>query len=89
MRALQLLIKGKVQGVFFRATAKEVADKLGLKGWVKNTLDGDVEAFIIGDDKEVQLFIEWSWKGPQSAHVAAVIVKDAVEQPLDKFRILR
>ena len=43
MRSVHLLVQGKVQGVFFRATAKEMAESLQLKGWVKNTPGGEVE----------------------------------------------
>jgi acylphosphatase len=42
MPTVHLLVKGKVQGVFFRATAKDVADKMGVKGWVRNTEEGNV-----------------------------------------------
>ena len=59
MTTVHLLIKGKVQGVFFRATAKEVADKLGVKGWIKNTWDDDVEAMATGSEEAIQKFIEW------------------------------
>ena len=59
MPAYHLIIKGKVQGVFFRASAKETAELLGVTGWVKNTKEGNVEAFINGDENKLQEFIAW------------------------------
>jgi len=51
MKRAHLFISGKVQGVFFRAFTKEVADSLGLKGWVRNLTDGRVEAVFEGEEK--------------------------------------
>ena len=73
MPTIHLLIKGKVQGVFYRATAKKVADKLKLTGWIKNTKDDNVEATITGDEDKLQEFIKWSKTGPDKAKVEDVI----------------
>jgi len=78
MRTVHLLIKGKVQGVFYRASAKEKADELGITGWVKNTPAGFVEALACGDDNDVQQFVEWCKKGPSNAVVDDVVI---IEQP--------
>jgi acylphosphatase len=50
MITVHLLIEGEVQGVFYRATAKEIADKLGITGWIKNTWEGNVEAMVTGNE---------------------------------------
>jgi acylphosphatase len=89
MPAYHLIIKGKVQGVFFRATAKDEAEKLGLKGWVKNTDAGDVEAYVCGTEADLKTFINWCWQGPSRALVTNVIVAEKEEQELDDFKVLR
>ena len=72
MPAVHLLIKGKVQGVFYRASAKELAVTLHLSGWVKNTPDGHVEAVASGSETALLQFIEWCKKGPPHARVENV-----------------
>jgi acylphosphatase len=89
MSTKHILIKGKVQGVFFRATAQEVAEELGITGWVKNTGDGDVEAVASGNNDAVNKFIEWCHNGPQRAEVTEVIVNDDEEKKFDNFRQIR
>ena len=89
MATVHLLIKGKVQGVFFRASAKEIADKLGVKGWVKNTWDEDVEAMATGNEEAVRKFIEWCWMGPRRAVVEDVIITPAEETFFDDFLVIR
>ncbi len=69
MQAVHLTISGRVQGVFFRAHTKETADKLGIKGYVRNTEDGNVEAVAVGDEEKIKEFIEWCKEGPDSAKV--------------------
>ncbi len=72
MKSVKLLISGKVQGVFFRESAKNRAIDLGLFGWVKNTDDGKVEMVLQGDDNGVNEMIDWSRQGPPSAEVEKV-----------------
>jgi acylphosphatase len=84
-----LRIRGNVQGVFYRATVKEVADKIGISGWVKNTADGDVEALISGTDDQLQTFIEWCWQGPPAAIVTAIKIEERTEEAVVGFIILR
>lgn len=68
-------IRGHVQGVFFRATAKEEADKRGLFGWIKNETDGSVSALVQGSEADIQTFIEWCSEGPSAARVTKVEVE--------------
>lgn len=65
----RFLIKGRVQGVFFRASTQKKANELGLKGYVKNCLDGSVEVFASGSHEKMQGFFKWLQKGPSSAQV--------------------
>lgn len=89
MPTIHLLIKGKVQGVFYRATAKEIADKLNITGWIKNTDEGDVEAIVSGADEQLQQFISWCKQGPNNAKVEDVIVTPQSETAFYDFKIIR
>lgn len=89
MPTKHLLIKGKVQGVFFRATARDVAQQLGIAGWIRNTEEGHVEALVSGTDYQVNDFISWCWQGPPGAVVTAVEVADAAPEEMIGFTILR
>lgn len=70
--AAHLIVRGRVQGVFFRASAQEVAGSLNLQGWARNCPDGSVEILAQGSPKELDKFIEWCRKGPVSASVTQV-----------------
>lgn len=72
---VHVLIKGLVQGVFFRQTTQEMADILGLKGWVRNTEDGKVEAVFEGEREKIEKILEWAKKGPPLAKVEGIEVK--------------
>ena len=68
----RFVVKGQVQGVFFRASAREQARQLGLAGWVRNREDGDVEALARGSADSMARFAEWLARGPARAVVSAV-----------------
>lgn len=70
-----LFIKGRVQGVFFRACTQEEAQKRALTGWVKNLYDGRVETIFEGEEQDVQSMIKWCQGGPPHAAVADVSVE--------------
>ncbi len=74
-RGVSLKIHGKVQGVFFRDTARIEAKKLDLSGWVKNAPDGTVEMTAEGEDKNLRKFIEWCKYGPDHTEVEKVDIK--------------
>jgi len=69
-----VFISGRVQGVFYRASTKNMAEQLGLKGWVRNTSDGLVEALFEGEETAVKDMISWCHKGPRSAEISDVTV---------------
>ncbi len=75
-RRVRVLVTGKVQGVYFRLTMKDVAGQNGVSGWVRNLDDGRVEAVIEGDDAGVGRVIEWCHAGPADARVDEVAVTD-------------
>ena len=87
MPTVQLLIKGRVQGVFYRASAKDIAKDLGVTGWIRNTPDDHVEAMISGTQQQLDTFITWCRRGPRRAVVADVIVTPKEDLDFDGFKI--
>jgi len=88
MPSLELLIIGQVQGVNFRATAKEKAEEVGVTGWVANNADGTVIVHAEGPDQPLQDFIDWCRVGPTSAHVVSVTSKEASPEQSSSFDIV-
>lgn len=78
MKRVRVLISGKVQGVFFRAYTEEEANRLGVKGWVRNLPDGRVEAVFEGEDEAVDKMIAWCHKGSPHSRVTHV---EVIEEP--------
>ncbi len=70
-----VLVSGMVQGVFFRASARDMAIGLGVKGFVRNTMAGKVEAVFEGDKGDVQRLVSFCTKGPPGAHVDDIDVR--------------
>ncbi|HUS02645.1 MAG TPA: acylphosphatase [Chitinophagaceae bacterium] len=89
MPTIHLLIKGEVQGVFYRATAKKMAEKLNITGWIKNTKAGDVEAMATGEQQDLDEFINWCKKGPEKAEVEDVIITQEKETSFNDFEVIR
>jgi acylphosphatase len=69
---VSVVVSGRVQGVFFRASCAEEARRRGVGGWVRNLPDGRVEAVFEGDDAAVRAMVEWCRRGPPGARVEAV-----------------
>ncbi len=88
-KTVHLIIKGRVQGVFYRASAKEMAIKARLTGWVRNTKSGDVEILATGEEDDLNRFIEWCGTGPSKAMVGEVTVTDSPFFQFDTFEIRR
>ncbi len=72
MKQIHAVVRGRVQGVGFRASAAHEARRLGLDGWVRNQLDGTVEVLAAGDDEAVDRLAAWLKQGPRGAHVTGV-----------------
>ncbi len=89
MPTVHLIVKGKVQGVFYRATAKKTAHEHGITGWVQNTDEGHVEIVASGSQQALEKFIEWCRQGPSRAKVTGVETNEKEEQLFDEFEIKR
>jgi len=72
-------VRGRVQGVFFRAEARARAESLGLSGWIRNERDGSVTAVFDGDPERVQSMVDWCRRGPAGARVDEVGVTEETE----------
>jgi acylphosphatase len=75
-------VGGRVQGVFYRATAARRAHELGIRGYARNLDDGRVEVLACGDDESVSAFVKWLWIGSSASKVTSVEVNDAAVDPL-------
>lgn len=89
MKAVTIRVSGKVQGVFFRASTKAEADRLNIRGMVRNEPDGSVYIEAEGEEKKLNLFIEWCRKGPPQAIVKFCDIKESVPKGEAEFRIAR
>jgi len=69
VQATRFIISGKVQGVFFRASTREQAQRLGLRGHARNLPDGRVEVLAVGTDDAIRQLEQWLQHGPSSARV--------------------
>jgi acylphosphatase len=85
----RLVIRGRVQGVWFRESTRLEAEAQGVRGWVRNRGDGSVEAVLEGEAAAVARLEAWCHNGPSAARVTEVQAAD--EPPMDEqdFRVLR
>lgn len=81
--AVHLVVAGRVQGVAFRARAVAEATRLGLSGWVRNRMDGTLEARAEGAPEAVEAFVAWCHRGPPAAQVEEVQVTPVPVTGLD------
>lgn len=80
-------IRGRVQGVFFRASTRQEALSRNLGGWVRNLPGGDVEAVACGHPADLQAFEAWLWEGPELARVDAVQVEERQYEDFSGFTV--
>lgn len=88
MKTMHLIITGRVQGVFFRASAKRAAEKHEINGWIKNTPGGSVEALISGEPHHIDAFVDWCKIGPERAKVDHVAVTPKPRVKFPGFEII-
>ncbi|MFC6862602.1 acylphosphatase [Halomicroarcula sp. GCM10025817] len=82
-----VLVSGRVQGVYFRATTREAAQDQGIDGWVKNLEDGRVEAVFEGDEADVEAMVEFCHEGSNRANVTDVEVTYEDPDGLEGFEV--
>jgi acylphosphatase len=83
----RVLISGLVQGVYFRDTCRRMAERHGVRGWVRNLPDGRVEAVFEGSDEDVDSLLAWSHHGPAAAEVKDVRVQAEPPEGISGFQI--
>jgi acylphosphatase len=89
-----VVIRGRVQGVGYRMWSEDLAERLGLEGWVRNRRDGSVEAVFAGPEQAVMAAIESCRGGPRGAHVDTIDVEEGDANLLEsregaRFAVLR
>lgn len=89
IKHVSINIAGKVQGVFFRASAKEKADTLRIKGTARNKEDGSVFIEAEGNERDIEEFIAWCKNGPRLARVDRCDVKESLPRNFNTFSIER
>ncbi|HVZ86815.1 MAG TPA: acylphosphatase [Polyangia bacterium] len=81
MKRVRAVVRGRVQGVGFRAATAHEARRLGAAGWVRNRLDGTVEVEARGEAAAVDALVAWLRQGPRLSHVTGVDVQELGDDP--------
>jgi len=89
MKCLQITIRGKVQGVWFRVSTRNKAQELGVFGIVKNQADGSVYVEVEGDEDILKNFIEWCYEGSEFSRVDTVEILEIEKKDFTAFTIVR
>ncbi|ADE14247.1 acylphosphatase [Nitrosococcus halophilus Nc 4] len=84
---VRCLIDGRVQGVWFRASTRERAMELGVRGWVRNLPDGRVEALLQGEAEAVEALKQWLWQGPALAEVVDIQCETVAVSEIQTFEV--
>lgn len=87
MKAAHVLIEGRVQGVWFRESMREQAERHRVAGWVRNLPDGRVEAHVQGEDDGVDTLLHWCHDGPERARVDRVTATPAGAAASEGFQV--
>ena len=88
-KCLQITVKGKVQGVSYRAATKAVADQLGVRGYIKNLDNGDVFMEAEADKLTMDMFLDWCREGPEKADITLVDTHEAEIKNYRNFEIVK
>jgi acylphosphatase len=89
MQTITITVSGKVQGVYYRQSTKEMATTLGITGYVKNLVDGNVYIVATGTKEQLDKLIAWCRQGPSKARVTGVEVQESPLLEFDGFSIQR
>ncbi|MCX2433191.1 MULTISPECIES: acylphosphatase [unclassified Pedobacter] len=86
---IDIKVTGKVQGVFFRASTKAVADQMGIRGFVKNEKDGSVYIEAEAEPFILDAFIDWCKEGPEKSVVENVVLSDGELKDFRNFEVVK
>jgi acylphosphatase len=89
LKTINILVTGKVQGVFYRQSARQLAHELGISGTIKNCADGSVNIRATGTGVQLEHFTNWCRKGPARAVVAEIIIESVSLVEYTGFVIIR
>lgn len=89
MKRLTIIVSGRVQGVFFRASTKDEADLLSVNGFVRNEPNGDVYIEAEGDEMQLEKFLNWCRKGPPRSIVEKIITSEKEIAGFKNFEVRR
>ena len=89
IKHLDIIVKGKVQGVFYRKSTNAVADQLGVRGFVKNEPNGDVFIAAEADDTTLEMFMDWCNEGPDEAEVTSVETHEGELKNYRNFEVVK
>lgn len=89
IKHLNIIVRGKVQGVSYRATTKAVADQLGVRGKVRNEANGDVFIEAEAESMLMEMFVEWCHEGPDAARVTAVATEEGEVKNYRNFEVVK
>jgi acylphosphatase len=87
MRRVHVIVRGSVQGVGYRYTARMIADEIGVTGWVRNRRDGSVEAEVEGTPEQVDEMLAWMAEGPPGSRVESASVTDVAPLGERRFEV--
>lgn len=83
------LISGRVQGVYYRESTRQEAQRLGVTGWVRNLADGRVECHLEGSVEALARMERWLWQGPAAARVTGVVLEEVGGEGFTDFQVRR
>lgn len=89
MKAYSIEVRGKVQGVYYRVSAKEKADGLGVYGWVKNEPDGSVLLHVEGEESKIKAMFNWCRQGPRFSRPGPLMMFETHVEGYEDFEIRR
>lgn len=89
IKHLDIVVQGKVQGVYYRNATKAVADQLGVRGFVLNGENGDVIIAAEADPVILDIFLDWCGKGPEAARVSNVATTDGELKNYRNFEVVK
>ena len=89
LQTVSIIVKGRVQGVYYRQTTQEKATSLGITGTVRNLPDRNVKIMATGEKEQLNKLVAWCRQGPSRAEVASVECKEEELRVFPDFRVLR